>query len=200
MSRLKRLPVWQENPGESEVVKTKRPESSKVPEGAQTGGPGRGCGTAAASGQPRRRAGEPREGRERSRVPASTVSTFLRREGQSCDENRPGRPRGLRKVRRLCNRRRGEWKRGDLRHRQARPGGCPAGTETASLCRKRRAGFHEAKASNGQDAGTGEREKCPAGPSGCWVGGCWVPFNSTASLGRGKEVSLDGRWLFSRLP
>lgn len=42
---LQSLPVWQKNPGESEMVKTKRQERSKVPEEAQTGSPGGGCGT-----------------------------------------------------------------------------------------------------------------------------------------------------------
>ena len=32
---LEEASVWRENPGESEVVKTKRPESSKAPEGMQ---------------------------------------------------------------------------------------------------------------------------------------------------------------------
>lgn len=72
--------MWRKNPGESEV-------EEQGPRGGADR-PGWGRGTAAASGQPRRRAGEPREGRERGRVPAPTVSTFLRREGQSSDENR----------------------------------------------------------------------------------------------------------------
>ena len=42
---LQSLPVWQKNPGESEMVKTKRQERSKVPEEAQTGSPGGECGT-----------------------------------------------------------------------------------------------------------------------------------------------------------
>ena len=111
-SRLKRLPYGGRIP---ERVRWSRPR------GQRAARPQRGRRTPAASGQPRRRAGEPREGRERGRVPASTVSTFLRREGQSSDENRPGRARGLRTVRRLCNRRRGEWKR-EVTSGTARPG------------------------------------------------------------------------------